>query len=202
MKKSSVKALNDLIIASFLTNFIIKKQNNSRSVEVNILPEKVFFIKDYISQHELEDFVKVTDTENKQFYIIRQSTMLKAKFKDWTDGYEVKAMNPADIDVNTLLFWVALFGQTNGYTVKIKTNLSQALQETLVHIFKANIKSSEMIGDGQTFLFRSFLDLYLLSKNNRPYVETYEMKLLLSPKEQRKLKNINASHREEVLVDA
>lgn len=189
LKKSSLKALNDLIIASFLTNYHLEKFNGGKSLEVPIHSNKVFFLTDYIGQHEIQQFAEVRAEEN--LLIIKPSIMLEQKLKDWTHNGEVVALNPADLEVSTLLFWICLFVHKTDYSIGVKTTLSPPLQETFMYLFTSKIKDCPIASSGKLFHFQSFLELYLLSvRHNRPFVETGELSFMLSEKEKRRLRKI------------
>lgn len=196
MKTSSVKALNDLIISSFLTKFRLVKTSGQKSLEVAIHPEKKYLLQDYINQNHLENYVDV-HLEKNVFYI-KPSFMLEQKLKDWTSNGKVTAINPADLHTRTFLFWIALFAVKSNYSVVIETELPPEIQETLTFLFSRSIQNCSIASSGKVFHFESFLELYLLSvKHNRPYVESGELNLMLSDKEKRRLRKIIADEKEE-----
>lgn len=191
----STQALNDLIVGALLTKYKLKTNGVQRYLEVPIHPERVYILQDYIEHHELLNLVEIdTDTNS---YLILPSLVLDYKLKDWTKDGVVVAINPSDLHIRALLFWISLYARKSDYSVIVETELSQTLQETLCYFFTRNIKDCEIVSADNRFHFKSFLELYLLSNSYRPYIETGELYDMLSSKESRRLKNMIAQEKGE-----
>lgn len=182
------QALNDLIIGALLTKYKLKVTGGQKYIEVPIHPEKTYLLQNYIDHHHLHKLVKIDKNEN-LFYIL-PSLMLEYKLNDWTHNGTVTAINPADLHIAGLLFWISLYARKSDYSVVVDTELSPPLQETFCYFFSRAIKECEIVSAENRFHFQSFLELYLLSKSYRPYLESGEFYEMLSSKEYRKLKNM------------
>lgn len=187
------EALNDLIIGALLTKYHLKLSDGQRYLEVPIFPEKICLLQDYVEHNQLLNFVKIVPQEN-VFYIL-PSLMLEYKLKDWTENGVVSAINPADLNIGVLLFWISLYARKSDYSVVVETALTAPLQETLCYFFSRCISGCELVSIDNRFHFQSFLELYLLSNSYRPYPETGELYDMLSSKESRKLKNMIAKEK-------
>ncbi|WP_179135664.1 hypothetical protein [Planomicrobium okeanokoites] len=190
----STQALNDLIVGALLTKYKLNRSEGQKYLEVPIHPDKIYLLQDYIENHHLLNLVKINSKEN-VFYIL-PSLMLEYKLKDWTADGIVTAINPADLHISALLFWISLYARKSEYSVVVDTQLSRPLQETLCYFFEINIKDCEIVSIENRFHFKSFLKLYLLSKSYRPYAETGEFYDMLNTKEARKLKNMIAQEKD------
>lgn len=192
--EKSTQALNDLIVGALLTKYKLKKNEGQKYLEVPIHPNKIYLLQNYIDHHDLKSFVKLDGTDN-VFYIL-PSLMLNYKLKDWTDNGKVTAVHPADLHIGCLLFWISLYAQKSDYSVVVETDLSPALQDTLCYFFSRYIEECDIVSAENRFHFKSFLELYLLSKSYRPYLESGEFYEMLSSKEYRKLKKMIAQEKE------
>lgn len=189
----STKALNDLIVSSLLTKYEVKSHEGQNYLKVEISQSKKYILEDYIEHHLISKFVQIQIDE--PYFIIRPCLMLEYILKDWTNNGEVTAINPSDLHINTLLFWITLFAYKTEYSVVVETNLSIPLQKTLCYFFSRTIKDCEIINMDNRFHFKSFLELYLLSNSYRPYLETGELNEMLSSTEKRKLRKIIAKEK-------
>lgn len=195
----SIRPLEDLIIAIFLSECHIMKTPNGRELQFNLEQRKIQLFHSYIHRNGIDNHIRFnTETNVGQ---IKQSVLLEKILQEWTNNGVVTAIDPRIVKTSTFLLWISLFARKTKKGVTIDTNLPELIQRDIPYYFRSYINTT-LYPKGSSFDIKPFHFVLTSSITaQRPASEILELNFLLPENEEPVFKKIMAEREAETSIN-